>query len=68
MSNWINKHLTISVMITLLFCYGVGAAWASSINLQISNLKTMPERMARLEQKVTDIKESVIRIERYLIK
>lgn len=66
MANWINKHLTLSVIITLFIGYGVGASWAATVNVEMSNLRSMPERMARLEQKTDDIKEALKRIEGYI--
>ena len=66
MANWINKTFTLPVIITLLIGFGTGAVWAGTINAEIISLKSIPERMARLEQKTDDIKESLKRIEGYI--
>lgn len=52
---WIKKNLTISVIITLLFGYGCGAAFAAVLKSDVERLKDqmkgLPEGLARVESK-----------------
>ena len=54
--SWLKKNLTMAIIITLLGGYGVGAMAYGSMTSDIQELKTkiltMPERLARLEEKV----------------
>jgi len=56
MNKWIKQHLTIATILTLFTGYGVGAAVAAVMKSDIEHLKeqvkTLPERLARVESRL----------------
>jgi cell division protein FtsB len=72
MSKWLKQNLTLGVIITLLVGYAGGAAVAAVMRSDIDRLKQqiekMPEDIAVLKSQTADIKDSVDKIEAYIIK
>lgn len=60
---WIQKNITISVIITLLCGYGAGAMAYGIMKNDINDLKnrilTLPERLARVEEKLDGVSKGV---------
>lgn len=58
MHKWLKQNITITLIVTLLAGYGVGAAFAAVIKSDVERLKNqvdgLPERMVKQEQKLDD--------------
>lgn len=64
--NWIKKNITISIVITLLCGYGVGAMAYGALRSDVARLKSdvsgVPERLAAHEERLNSIHEHVIEV------
>ena len=71
MNGWVRKNLTLSVIITLLLGYGVGAAGGAVVISDVQKLKDqvlgVPEQLATQSADIANIKKQLDRIENYLM-
>lgn len=77
MQKWVKRHLNIAVLVSLISIAAMGVAYASITYSEVQRLnkevfgsdsdKSIAVRLGKLETKADDIKESVHRIEEYIV-